>query len=307
MNIFSELLEGATPQQQKKKRIIFHLICINAALIAVMLSMLSIYGIAAFLSQNRSLDDSSSKANIGKTTITTLSENDLHSGNLLILDENNRFLGTPNLVNLQERTDRPKTDTGDNAYSILNKNRSNFMATNDAATALNKMLGSFYKAMKDDNIIIANAYDISKEASQDAIYSSGEAFELTCFYDYETNSADRRSIYGIQLYNWVYNNAYKYGFVTVGGEESNVFRYVGVVHSTAMKQSGLSFDEYLEMIKAKTPAEPLKVTASGTTYAVYYLAKDAEHAVPSNYAYDVSGNNVDGYIITVNLSKKVTN
>ena len=156
------------------------------------------------------------------------------------------------------------------------------MATNDAATALNKMLGSIYKAMKDDNIIIANAYDISKEASQDAIYSSGEAFELTCFYDYETNSADRRSISGIQLYNWVYNNAYKYGFVTVGGEESNVFRYVGVVHSTAMKQSGLSFDEYLEMIKIKTPAEPLKVNASGTTYAVYYLAKDAEHAVPSN-------------------------
>lgn len=307
MNIFSELLEGGTPQMQKKKRITFYLICITAALIAVMLVVLAIYGIASLLSKNRSLDDDLSKANIGKTTTTTIAESNLHSGSLLILDESNRFGGTPSLVNMQERKDRPKTESGTNAYSILKANRESFMATDAAATSLNKMLGAFYKAMKDDNIIIATAYDTSKAETQDAIYSSGEAFEFTYFYDYEANSEDRRSIYGVQLYSWIYTNAYKYGFVNVGEGESSVFRYVGIVHSTAMKQASLSFDEYLETLKTKTPADPLKVTASGTAYAIYYLAKDGEHTVPESYEYTVSGNNVDGYIITVNLSKKATN
>jgi D-alanyl-D-alanine carboxypeptidase len=181
------------------------------------------------------------------------------------------------------------------------------MATDASATALNKMLGAFYKAMKDDNIIIANSYDTTKAETQDAIYSSGEAFEFTYFHDYEANSEDRRSIYGVQLYSWIYTNAYKYGFVTVGEGETNVFRYVGVVHSTAMKQSDLSFDEYLDVLKTKTPDDPIKVSASGSSYAIYYVAKDGEHLVPKNYEYTVSGNNVDGYVITVNLSKKVTN
>lgn len=307
MNIFSELLEGGTPQMQKKKRITFYLLCVTAALIVIMLVVLAIYGIAVLLSQNRSLENDLDKANIGNTTVTTISEDNLHSGSLLILNESNRFGGTPSLVNLQERKDRPKTDTGTNAYSIRPLTRENFMATDAAATALNKMLGAFYKVMKDDNIIISNAYDMSKADTQDAVYSSGESFEFTYFYDAEVSTADTRNIYGVQTYNWIYNNAYKYGFVVIGESEPNVFRFVGTVHSTAIKQSGLSFDEYLESLKTKTPAEPLRVNASGSIFAVYYLAKDGEHTIPESYEYTVSGNNVDGYIITVNLSKKATN
>ena len=307
MNIFSELLEGGTPQMQRKKRITFYMICVTAALIAVMVLVLAIYGIASLLSQNRKLDDDSYTVNIGKTTTATISVSNLHSGSLLILDENNRFGGTPSLVNMQSRADRPKTEAGANTYSILKANRESFMATDAAASALNKMLGAFYKTMKDDNIIIATAYDSSKADTQDAIYSSGEAFQMTYFHDYETNSEDRRNIYGVQTYSWIYNNAYKYGFVTVGESEPNVFRYVGIVHSNAIKQTGLSFDEYLETLKTKTPTEPLKVTASGATYAVYYLAQGSEYTVPTDYEYTVSGNNVDVYIITVNLSKKATN
>ena len=311
MNKFSELFEGGTPQMQKKKKVTFAVMCVTAALIAAMILFLAIFGIASLLSKNKKLEGENEPANIGSTTTITLSENNLYSGNLLVLDENNTFKGTPSLVNLQSYSGRSKKteqEGGGNTYTILSANRTGFMATDAAASALNKMLGAFYKSAKDDNIFIAAAYNKTDEDTQKAVYSSGEAFEHMYFHDYDTNKMnDQRSIAGVQLYSWIYTNAYKYGFVTVGGSDSNVFRYVGIVHSNAMKQNNLSFDQYIENIKQYTPDSPLKVTASGVSYAISFLAKDAEHIIPEKYEYTVSGNNVDGYIITVNLSKKVTN
>ena len=307
MNNISELFEGGTPQMQKKKKTTFIVMCITAALIVAMLLFLAIFGIASLLAKEKKLEDSTEVVNIGSTVVTTISENELYSGNLLVLDENNTFKGTPSLVNMQNYSGRSKTQSGSNTYTILAPNREGFMATDAAASALNKMLGAFYKYSSDDNIFISAAYDKTASNMQ-AIYSSGEAFELMYFHDYDTNkTSDRRSIAGVELYSWIYTNAYKYGFVAVGGADSNVFRYVGNVHSYAMKQNSLSFDQYIQTLKTKTPDTPLKVTVSGSSYAIYYLAKDAEHLVPEKYEYSVSGNNVDGYIITVNLSKKVTN
>lgn len=307
MKNLSELFEGGTTQTQKKKKITFYIVCVTIVLLATMLLFLAILGIASLLSTPKDTDGDLQKTDIGKTAATTIAESNLYSGSLLILDENNRFSGNPSLVNMQNRTDRPKTEVGGNTYSILKENRDTFMATDAAAAALNKMLGAFYKVIKDDNIIISTSYDSSKSETQDAIYSSGEAFEFKYFHDYATNSSDKRSIYGVTTYSWIYTNAHKYGFVAVGASEPNVFRYVGVVHSTAMNQHELSFDEYMTKLKTATPAEPIAVTVSGSSYAIYYLAKDAEHTVPTAYEYTVSGNNVDGYIITVNLSKKVSN
>ena len=50
--------------------------------------------------------------------------------------------------------------------------------------------------------------------------------------------------------------------------------------------------------------KPLEIKgADGKQYAVYYVEDDSEIEVPSNYNYEISGDNKGGYIITVDLSK----
>ena len=161
------------------------------------------------------------------------------------------------------------------------------------------------KAEKDDNIVITNAYDNSRIPTQDEIFAAGEAFELEYFHDYETvGASDPRSIEGVELYSWIYDNAFIYGFVVADKDSPNVFRYVGTVHAKIMHEKNLEFDEYLEMLKNDTsPATPIGIKDGAKTYAVYFLKMDEKHIVPKNYDYEISGNNVDGYIITVDLTK----
>ena len=41
------------------------------------------------------------------------------------------------------------------------------------------------------------------------------------------------------------------------------------------------------------------------SYQMYYLAADAELKVPTNYEYTVIADGTNGYIITVDMSKKI--
>ena len=166
------------------------------------------------------------------------------------------------------------------------------------------MLKAFYEAKKDDNIFISGAYDISEVGTQEAVFSSGEAIELSYFHDYASNGInDQRSISGVDIYKWIYANAHKYGFVAISSS-SNIFRYVGTIHATAIKNKGLSLDNYLKQLKNSTVDNPMQLDASGS-YIAYYcpIKPEPDVKIPKNYSYEISGNNVDGVFITVNVSK----
>ena len=303
-----ELFEGGTLKRQKRKQNVFYSICISFALLLLTLVLIACVEVISTISgMINSGKDEDLKADIGSTTTINIVDTKLHTGSLLILNEDNPYVGSkPKLFNIQARTDRPKIRNGkDNAYTVLRSKQNSFMATDAAASAFNKMIGAFYQATKDDNLIVSNAYDQSKTSTQNPVFSTGEAFELQYFHDYETvGASDPRSIANVELYSWIYENAYKYGFVTAGGSSSNVFRYVGVVHSTAMFKNEVNFDSYHEMLKSSTsPANPLAVKSGSTIYAIYFLKEEEKHIVPLNYSYEISGNNVDGYIITVDLTK----
>ena len=117
-------------------------------------------------------------------------------------------------------------------------------------------------------------------------------------------------MYGKDTYKWIYENAHKYGFVryypkSTDAEDASVFRYVGVAHAAKMKNEGKTLSEYIDIIKSKTYTEPLQVVGGdGKTYYVYYSEKGADLYVPQNYSYEISGDNVGGYIFTVDASKK---
>ena len=308
MSFFETLIDGSNEKERKQKKLCAIVILVTAVLLVIALIAFTICQVVAATSNNNSdkeKDTEEETVNLGETTVKTLSDTAIYSGNLLTLDSSHRYKGDVDVVNLQQREDRPKNSEGKNAYTVLPAVQSKYHATEETAKALNKMLKAFYDAKKDDNLFISGAYDTSKIDDQDAIYSSGETIALSYFHDYAANGInDQRTIAGVDTYKWIYANAHKYGFVAVSSN-SNEFRYIGVTHATAMKTKGLSLNNYLKQLKNATPDSPMQLDASGSHIAYYCPIDDVK--IPKNYSYEISGNNVDGVIITVNISKSTNN
>lgn len=81
------------------------------------------------------------------------------------------------------------------------------------------------------------------------------------------------------------------------------FRYVGYPHSKIMQENGFSLEEYTQFIKAYLEDKKyLFEQAHRAEIEIYYVpAKDDKTLIkiPENCVYQISGNNIDGFIVTV--------
>lgn len=116
---------------------------------------------------------------------------------------------------------------------------------------------------------------------------------------------------------WLKENCWKYGFVlrypadkeTVTGVSYDPyhFRYVDIPHAFYMTENGLCLEEYLsELADTTSPSgKHLSIAVDGgATYEVYYVKATGETVdipVPADYPYAVSGDNQNGFIVTVTL------
>lgn len=302
----SELFEGGSTGAQNKKRTTFYAICITFTLLVIMLTILAAVGISNLVAQKIESANQSAENQISiqNTTSTVLNEQDIYKGSLLSLSNANLYKGEDTTQTLRGREGRPKTDSGSNVYIILSSNASeeqDFRATAETIDAFNAMMKDFYTEKKDDNVCIVNAYSQAKKDALDPIYTSGQAFELGYYFDYNSDPSDVRNIYGADKYSWIYSNAHKYGFINVSaadGAGSGIFRYVGIPHATYIKTKKIDFSTYLDQIRSATSESPVLIKIGKITYASYFIDASAEHLVPADYEYEVNGNNIDGYIIT---------
>lgn len=186
-----------------------------------------------------------------------------------------------------------------------------------ALDALDAMLVAFNEATGKDNVILRYAYRSAKD--QEAISSTpvghsdhhtGMGIQLR----YTNSDGNTCKLSTDETYNWLYDNCHKYGFVVrypEGKEEitgvedyTDYFRYVGVAHATYMKANNLCMEEYVELLKTNYTdhKKPLGIEAAdGLYYEVYYATETLYY--PTNYAYEVSGTNEGGVIVTVARSE----
>ena len=84
------------------------------------------------------------------------------------------------------------------------------------------------------------------------------------------------------------------------------FRYVGLPHSLIMYENNYCLEEYLDYLKSYTIDQPLTYTTDDASYEIYYYAANSngetEVKIPKKDSYSISGNNTDGFIITVQKS-----
>ncbi|MED3537554.1 M15 family metallopeptidase [Bacillus toyonensis] len=107
---------------------------------------------------------------------------------------------------------------------------------------------------------------------------------------------------------WVEENVWKHGFVLrYPKNKSNItgiqyepwhIRYVGLPHSAIMQKKNFTLEEYLEFLKEE---KEISTEVEGKKYTVSYykVSENMNVNVPVNKQYEISGNNMDGVIVTV--------
>lgn len=147
-------------------------------------------------------------------------------------------------------------------------------------------------------------------------HESGYAMDFSLFYD-DGTSGDYD---GTGDYEWIDEHCADYGYIlrypadkteiTGIQHESWHYRYVGRPHAYYIMQSGICFEEYIEELKEHDVDDPLEIVDSdGKAYQVYYVPAEMDKSmtyVPlvSDKPYTISGNNADGFIITIDLEEK---
>lgn len=316
-------------EKQKKEKIIF-------ALFVVIILVMILFAILVFknvLSDNDPADTGTSTdteqgmnsgtdpaAESGSETDSTpvasaygnevLAKSDLYKGTLLLIDSSHPYSATPALKNAAEsrkKFDNPSAKNGI-AYSFYVGSTSDVELEEETLAALNAMANEFYEQTGNYDLYIpANAAYV-KGAAND--HATGRAFDLMAWPGGSTYLELDDASNGSK-FSFILDNHIKYGFV--GGSCGNAglhLVYVGIPHASYMEKNSLSLDAYLTLLRTKhTFAENgqnnLVFTAEdGNRYEVYYVAASGDMIsvpVPTGGDYTVSGDNQNGFVVTVKL------
>jgi D-alanyl-D-alanine carboxypeptidase len=244
-------------------------------------------------------------------------------GDLILVNSDYQyFSGDEELVGINELLDEEeRTSYRANDYDLT--------VVKSVYTPMSEMFDAFNAATGYDDIIVLASYRTSDEQKElydedleetgndtstkvaipgHSEHESGYAVDLTTSttWDYD----------GTGEYDWINQNCWKYGFIlrytedktSLTGIQSEPwhYRYVGIPHAYYMYTNDLCLEEYIDLVREHPyDGEHLEFTdGNGDEYEVYFVASDdgADStilAVPSNRKYEISGNNVDGFIVTV--------
>ncbi len=255
-------------------------------------------------------DGSSTVSAAQSATSLTAKSDDVHRGSLVVVNADNPYAflsGDANLVSIEEK--RSSSYTVDSADVLLDET---------AVVRLNQFISEFVTVTGKNDVKIESAYRSKEE--QDAKYANGSSIFAGGYSDYHTGRSfdiciepDGMESYYVpsEDYEWINNNAHKYGFIlrypegkfdaTGVNPRSYTFRYVGLPHSYYMHENDLCLEEYVETLKSYNAASPLTVDTGDAVWTVFYTELSADGAsainIPGCQEYSISGDNISGFIV----------
>ena len=256
----------------------------------------------------------------------SVSNEDVHAGDLILVNTDTAYVeeNPTEIVSIYDH----KTDN----YHVSGTETS---LRQPALDALNQMLDAFYVATGHQDMIVISGYRTTQQQQElyDAdLAETGEQTStrvaLPGHSEHESGYALDFSLYtdGVQYdydgtgeYAWINENCAHYGYVLRYAEDKQEttgiqaepwhYRYVGQPHAPYMMENNVCLEEYLTLLKNYTADEPLSITNwDGEIYQVYYVATDTSTdstyvMVPPDAKYTISGNNSDGFIVTVDTGE----
>lgn len=266
--------------------------------------------------------------------ITVLNE-DVYKGPLILVNyKYESRIDGENLVSIYENATSAVGVKEDDMYinSIAMEHMNSFFdAFKEAKGSTSILISSSYRSKSDQEIIYKDSVKATGEKST-AYYvavpgysehQTGYCFDTAAYND----SGEMIELNGEGVYSWLAENCADYGLVlrypddktniTGIGYESWHFRYVGTPHSYVITDNKLCFEEYIAGIQQYTFDNGGLLVDKGDKgkWVVYYVPKleafnNTDVPVPvdsEKCSYTVSGDNIGGFIVTVDVSKDPSN
>ncbi len=252
----------------------------------------------------------------GDMEFTTISAmpNDIYKGDLIVVNKNYSY----SFPTEEESTIKPIYELASGSYQYRDYVIS---LSEKTINAINQMMDAYYTNAGNNHIMVINGFKTKEE--QDAVtdtdikggyseYHTGMNFDLGIFppgessYYYTSEGS----------YSWISENLANYGFIlrypegkediTGVSAKTYKFRYVGTPHALYMAENNLCLEEYIDEVKNYTSdGEHIRVSGGEAKYEIYYVPADpsanTEIPVPADKHYTISGNNIDGFIVTVEV------
>ncbi len=261
-------------------------------------------------------------------------DDDIYAGDLILVNADYAYVEK----NAEEITSiySYKTDNNISTFSVSGADTALRLP---AIEAFSDMMSGFYIATGHDDIIVESGY--RSTGQQQALYDAdleltGQDFSdlvaLPGHSEHESGYSMDISIYnddgtigdydGTGEYDWINQNCSHYGYILrYTAEKSDItgiqseewhYRYVGQPHATYMYENDLCLEEYIDLLRDYDIENHLAITNwDGEIYEVYYVPVDTSAdityvLVPAEHDYTISGNNVDGFIVTVDTGEIAT-
>lgn len=252
-----------------------------------------------------------------------VSTKDKFKGDLILVNNDHQyFSGGEDLVGVSEQFDNDGVD-------FIVGNDYNVQLRKTPLLALEQMARDFYAAKNINDLIVISGYrtqEQQKELYDNDLAQTGLDYselvakagysEHQTGYSIDFSTSTTWDYDGQGDYAWIDENCWKYGYILRYAENKTEltkikyepwhYRYVGVPHAYYMYKNGICMEEYIERLKQYTyEGEHLTFTDdNGKNYELYYVPSDDGNEttyvpVPVSLKYEVSGNNIDGFIVTV--------
>lgn len=241
--------------------------------------------------------------------MTTLPDKNIHTGSLILINPEYSF---------REKTNTQLIPVCDMAPDIL--------LQRDAATLLNRLMEDIGGWRCIAPVSGWRSYEEQHKIWEESLQENGEAFTrkyvaypghsehetgLAIDLGLKQNHIDfiRPDFPNTGICRTFRRLAATYGFilrypagkesVTGIGYEPWHFRYVGVPHAEIMVQHALTLEEYIDFIRQYPFGEkPYRLQKNTQELLIGFISESGTAQLPGNRPYTISGNNVDGFILT---------
>ncbi|MDE6657028.1 MAG: D-alanyl-D-alanine carboxypeptidase family protein [Oscillospiraceae bacterium] len=240
-----------------------------------------------------------------------------HSGNLILVNEKN-----PCLFDAQAVEDGTSTDinfvTIKSILDAKNTTAKPYTASDwevgldrETAQAMDSWFTAFYKETGLNDLRMIGGY---KPEAIDLDFQTGRTITVGIFPEIGSSYAYKPE----GNYAWLQEHAKEYGFIlrypenkedyfddTITERRTATFRYVGIPSAIYMTEKNICLEEFLQEIKKYTLENMLVITSAEKTYHMYYVPANMSDSVTTfqipddRIYYEVSGNNIDGFIVTI--------
>lgn len=250
-------------------------------------------------------------------TIQTMTEADMASGELILVSNEHKYT-------FPEKAEDELVTVIDNKSGSYTVNLYETMILPVTVEHLNDMMDDYVAQGGAKDVMVVSGYrtyDFQQGLFDRSAARNG--LEHAQRFVAQAGGSEHHTGYAVDLYSttkgdylectgeyaWIGENCHKYGFVlrytsekeefTKIGPESWHFRYIGVPHSYIAVENDFCYEEYVDYLRQYPfDGEHLMYTLDGTEYEIYFV-EGLEVPVPDSGTYTVSGNNVDGFIVTV--------